>query len=283
MTEKDAKKRLGLVLGGGGARGLAHIGVLKVLEKAGISVDLVAGTSMGAVLGAFYLAGVTAERMETEALRRSKLTEITKLIDIFPTPAPRLLKGQRISDLLNATLGVNFKFADLRGPLAVVVVDMNTGREVVIKEGNVVEALRGTISVPGVFAALGAGEMRMVDGGVLNNVPVDVAREMGAECVIAVDVLPDFSVNVPGEPPVVPQLKPSLAPRVYTDLWHVQLVMVSALTDFRLKLSPPDVLIRPELPADMDLFIGFHRPKVAIEAGERAAEAALPQILAALS
>jgi predicted acylesterase/phospholipase RssA len=100
--------------------------------------------------------------------------------------------------------------------------------------------------------------------------------------VIAVDVLPNFRLNEPGKDPVVPPLKTKKVPKAYRQLWHVELVMIAALTEFRLKESAPDVIIRPDLPVDMDLLLSFDRPHEAIECGERAAEAALPQIRALL-
>jgi NTE family protein len=175
-------------------------------------------------------------------------------------------------------LGAETTFADLRLPFAVVSVDYTSGREVVLKEGKLVDAVRATMSVPGVFEPVELNRCDLLDGGVLNNVPVDVARELGAEKIIAVDVLPNFRLNEPGQDPIVPPLKPRGMPKAYRQLWHVELVMIAALTDFRLKAAQPDVIIRPELPVDMDLLTSFDRPQEAIECGERAAEAALPQL-----
>ena len=111
-----------------------------------------------------------------------------------------LLKGSRIYDLMANTLGPTRTFADLHLPFAAVAVDVNTGREVILRDGLLVDAIRATISVPGVFVPVTLGPYRLVDGGVLNNVPVDVARQLGADVVIAVDVLPSFGENEPGLP-----------------------------------------------------------------------------------
>lgn len=273
---------IGLALGGGGARGLAHVGVLKVLDREGIPINVLAGTSMGGIVGALYAAGLSAADVEAETLAAFRnITEVLSLVDLSPSPT-RLLKGNRIYDLMAAKLGPHRTFASLRRPFAVVAVDTLTGREVVLQEGWVPDAVRATMSIPGIFAPVEIGPYRLVDGGLLNNVPVDVVRQLGGEFVIAVDVLPSFGVNQPGQPPVVPQLSPRFMPRAYQDLWHIEMIMISALTEFRLRDVPPDVLIRPQLPADMDVFIGFERPAVAIAAGEAAAEAALPQIRALL-
>jgi NTE family protein len=184
--------------------------------------------------------------------------------------------------MLAEMLGADTTFADLRLPLAVVATDYNSGREVVLKAGRVADAVRATMSVPGVFEPVELDGYRLLDGGVLDNVPVGVARDLGAEKIIAVDVLPNFRVNQPGQDPIVPPLKTKKVPKAYRQLWHVELVMIAALTEFRLRESRPEVIIRPDLPVDMDLLLSFDRPQEAVACGVQAAEAALPQIRALL-
>ncbi len=271
--------KIGLALGGGGARGLAHIGVLKVLQREQIPIDVITGTSMGGIVGAMHAVGLSIEQMEAEALKHGDIGQIFKLIDLRLIGSG-LLGGKRIKKLLAEMLGAETTFADLRLPFAVVSVDYNSGREVVLKEGKVADAVRATMSVPGVFEPVELNECNLLDGGVLNNVPVDVARDLGAEKIIAVDVLPNFRLNEPGQEPIVPPLKPRGMPKAYRQLWHVELVMIAALTEFRLKEARPDVIIRPALPVDMDLLMSFDRPQEAIACGEQAAEAVLPQIRA---
>ncbi len=273
--------KIGLALGGGGARGLAHIGILKVMQREQIPIDVVTGTSMGGIVGAMHAVGMTPEQMEAEATKRGEIGQIFKLIDLRLVGSG-LLGGKRIKKMLADMLGAETTFADLRLPFAVVSTDYNSGREVVLKEGNVADAVRATMSVPGVFEPVELGGYKLLDGGVLDNVPVGVARNLGAEKVIAVDVLPNFRLNQPGQDPIVPPLKTKKVPKAYRQLWHVELVMIAALTEFRLKESAPDVIIRPDLPVDMDLLLSFDRPQEAIECGERAVEAALPQIRALL-
>ena len=269
--------KMGLALGGGGARGLAHIGILKVLQREQIPIDVVTGTSMGGIVGALYAAGKSIDEIEVEALKRGDIGQIFKLIDLRLVGSG-LLGGKRIKKLLVQMLGAETTFADLRLPFAVVAVDYNSGREVVLKEGILADAVRATMSVPGVFEPVELNNCNLLDGGVLNNVPVDVARGLGAEKIIAVDVLPNFRLNEPGQEPIAPPLKAKRTPKAYRQLWHVELVMIAALTEFRLKETQPDVIIRPDLPVDLDLLMSFDRPQEAIACGERAAEAALPQI-----
>ena len=273
--------KIGLALGGGGARGLAHIGILKVLQREQIPIDVISGTSMGGIVGAMYAVGQSIEQMEAEATKRGEIGQIFKLIDLR-LMGSGLLGGNRIKKLLAEMLGADTTFADLRLPFAVVSVDYISGREVVLKEGKLVDAVRATMSVPGVFEPVELNGCHLLDGGVLDNVPVGVARDLGAEKVIAVDVLPNFRLNEPGQEPIVPPLKPKGMPKAYRQLWHVELVMIAALTEFRLKEAAPEVIIRPNLPVDMDLLLSFDRPQEAIACGEQAAEAALPQIRALL-
>jgi NTE family protein len=279
----DASDRIkvGLALGGGGVRGLAHIGVLKVLVGEKIPVACIAGTSMGGVIGAYFAAGRSPAELEELAKQTGRFREVSRMLDPNFT-FHGLLSGKRVKQRIGRDLGDEITFEDLRIPLSLLAVDLNTGREVIITEGKVVDALRATISVPAVFVPYDWGNFRLVDGGVLNNVPADVVRKMGADVVIAVDVLPDFTPNTPGDPPIVMPLDPRPTPRLYRTLWHVQLMMISDLTSYRLRDAHPEVIIRPELPLDMDLFVGFERASVAIEAGQKAALAALPQIHAAL-
>jgi NTE family protein len=272
------RKKLGLALGGGGARGLAHIGILKVLDREKVSVDLIAGTSMGGIVGALYAAGYSAERIEAEILRISQSRrEIAKLIDLR-LGAAGLVGGQRITEMLTSLLGADLTFADLRTPFAVTAVDIATGREVHLSDGKVVEAVRATMSVPGVFTPVEIGPYLLMDGGVLNNVPVDLALKLGADAVIAVDVLPNFRLNQPGQPPVVEPIQGPGLPLQLSNLWHVVLVMMAALTEFRLKAAPPDLMIRPDVPKDIDILFGFEQAAQAIAAGEQAAEAVLNDI-----
>ena len=275
--------RLGLVLCGGGARGLADVGGLRVPHREKIPIACIAGTSMGGLVGALFAAGVPAERVEEEVLRLSRVTEQIRLVDVDLSAAGLSIRGRRIYNFMADLLGEDLTFADLPLPLAMVAVDIHTGREVILQGGLVIDAVRATISVPGVFMPVDLGDYRLVDGGVLDNVPVDVARGMGATRTIAVDVLPSFSVNVPGRDPVETGLQLAFAPRQLTEVYHVLMIMIAALTESRLRQYPPDLLIRPVLSPSITLLSGFNRAEEMIAAGEAATEAALPAIRALLA
>lgn len=266
--------RVGLVLGGGGVRGLAHIGVLAALEEAGVPIDLIAGTSMGGLIGALYAAGLTPADIETQVLEQTEFAALRRLLDIRPS-LNGLVRGERIYSLISRLIGPDITFADLTLPLQMVSVDLLSGREVVLNKGLVAEAVRATISVPAVFVPVEKDNMVLVDGGVLNNVPTNVAQDMGAELIIAVDVMPDYSSNVPGQDPLVLPLDPPLLPEFMQELFNVEYIMISALTAFRLAQTPPHLLIQPALPQSVDLLIGFDRAEEVIEAGRLATREAL--------
>lgn len=282
-TPAIARPRIGLVLGGGGARGLAHLGVLRVLEREGIPVDCIAGTSMGGLMGALYAAGVPLDKVEAELHRLSDIKEQLRLVDLNISATGLSVRGRSVYNFMADLLGEELTFADLRLPLAMVAVDIRTGRQVVLQGGLVIDAVRATISVPGVFMAVDMGDFRLVDGGVLDNVPVDVARDMGAARVIAVDVLPSFSRNVPGVQPVETGLQLPFAPFQLNEIYHVLMIMLAAQTESRLQDYPPDLLIRPAVPPNITLLTGFNRAAEIVAAGEAATEAALPAIRGLMS
>jgi NTE family protein len=179
----DSDRRgIGLALGGGAARGLAHIGVLKVLEEEGISVDHVAGTSAGSLVGAAFCAGLSWKNI------RERARGINWFDIAFPAfPRMGLLRMDRLEHLLEEVLG-NKTFENLSVPLSVVTVDLISGDQVVLRKGSVARAVRASCSIPGIFEPVEEDGQCLVDGGLLNNVPVDIVRGMGAEIVVGVDL-----------------------------------------------------------------------------------------------
>ena len=181
------KLKIGLALGSGAARGLAHIGVLKTLEKHRIPIDVIAGTSMGAFIGGAYASGIKVETMEEIAINVDwKLT--AKMFT--PTISfSGFVEGKRINDFLRNIIGDrNIEDLDIR--FACVATDILSGEEVMIEKGSLVEAIRASISIPVIFTPVSMEDRFFVDGGIVNPVPVDLARRIGADLVIAVNVIP---------------------------------------------------------------------------------------------
>jgi NTE family protein len=176
------RPKVGLALGAGASRGLAHIGVLQVLEGHGIVPDLIAGSSIGAIVGALYAAGITPKMLEG----------ISKNLDLKPyydVGIPRLgfIRGERIEELIRLlTKGKTFDQLDI--PLSITAVDLKSNQSVIINEGLVYKAVRASISIPGIFVPVFEGDKVLVDGGLLERLPTRVVREMGADIIIGVDV-----------------------------------------------------------------------------------------------
>lgn len=180
--------KIGYALGGGAARGLAHIGVLKVLEEHGIHPDFIAGTSMGALVGALYAGGYTAGDIERLA-RSLDWRKMLLLTDIQP-PSGGFIMGNRVMDLLKSILG-DLSFSQLKIPYACVAVDIISGEEIVLREGSLLDSVHASFAIPGIFKPVLIKERFLVDGGLRNVVPVSVCREMGADYIIAVNVIPE--------------------------------------------------------------------------------------------
>lgn len=174
--------KVALALGGGGARGFAHIGALKAFEELGIEISMVAGTSVGSIVGAGIAYGLSAQQMIDVATKIKKKDVVTSKFFFSVSTS------ENLEEFLGSLIGKDTMFSELKKPLCVVAVDMKTGREVVIDHGFVCQACAGSAAVPGVFKPVVWEDMHLVDGGLKNNVPADVARKMGADVVFAIDV-----------------------------------------------------------------------------------------------
>jgi len=174
--------KIGLALGAGGAKGLAHIGVLQVLEEAKIPIHLITGSSMGAAIGSIYAAGAQLEMMA----KLAKELNNSHFIDLV-IPKWGLIKGKKAHDLLRL-MTHNKNFSELEIPVGIVATDLETGERVVFTEGNVANAVRASIAVPGVVEPFRLDNRLLVDGAVVDRVPAQLAKEMGADLVIAVDL-----------------------------------------------------------------------------------------------
>jgi NTE family protein len=176
------KVKIGLALGSGAARGLAHIGVLQVLEEHGIIPDYIAGSSIGSVVGALYAAGVPPKVMEG-------LAQNLDMRHYYDVTVPRsgFVQGKKIEELIKL-LTQSKDFNDLNIPLVVTAVDLKTCKLIELNEGKVHRAVRASISIPGIFTPVAQDDYVLVDGGLLARVPVDTVKRMGADVVIGVDV-----------------------------------------------------------------------------------------------
>ena len=200
------------MLGGGGAKGAAEVGVLKVIERTGIPIDLVVGTSIGSIVGGLYSCGYTAAQLDTMFCTQEWLSLLTdrneemgtepyKVKDgvtyIFGFPVVDLannafgiVRGERIEQLLDSMTGCrrNVAFDSLRIPFRCVAVDLKTASEEVMSSGRLSRAMRASMAIPGLYKPVNIDGKMLVDGGMLNNLPTDVARQLGADVVIAVDL-----------------------------------------------------------------------------------------------
>jgi len=173
---------IGLALGSGGARGFAHLGVIKVLRENGIPIDLIAGSSMGAMVGCFYGAGLDIDRLYTlaKAFKRKYYLD-------FTVPKMGFISGKRVKDLIRIfTHGKELQDLDI--PVAVVATDLVSGEKVVFKDGPISNAVRASIAIPGIFTPEKLNGRLLIDGGVIDRIPVSVVKDMGADIIIAVDV-----------------------------------------------------------------------------------------------
>jgi NTE family protein len=188
---KPPRQRVGLAMGGGAARGIAHIGVLEVLAQHHIQIDCIAGTSAGAIVGGMYAAGLSPQRME-ELVRRTSWLEIASL----SLPKLGLLNFDRVTQWIEDCLKDHpARFEDLKMPFAAVAADIVSGDLVAITEGKLADALRASASVPGILTPIRLNGHLLVDGGIVNNLPVSVTRRLGADYVIAIDLLPPGTVG----------------------------------------------------------------------------------------
>ena len=282
-----SRPRIGIALGSGSARGWAHIGVLRALHDAGIEPDLVCGTSMGAFVGAAYASG-DLDKLQGWATGLSR-RDVLGFFDVGFVGG--LIKGERLLNFASTTF-LDGEFADLDRPFACVATDLATGREIWLKEGRVADAVRASIALPGLFAPHLLGDRHLVDGGLVNPVPVSLCRALGADIVIAVDLGMDV-VNqryrkaeaVAGqgsgwrrrigrwlgkEEPVDDIFRPSLAAVLTNSI----AIMQGRISRSRLAGEPADVLIAPRL-GQLGL-LDYHLAEEAIAVGRNATEHMLP-------
>ena len=253
--------KLGLALGGGAARGFAHIGVIQVLEENGIKPDMVVGTSAGSVVAAFYASGKSGAQLQwlADSMDESQLTDWT-----IPFMSRGMLRGEALGKYVNSQLN-GLKIEDMKVPLGIVATDLQTGDGILFRRGDVATAVRASSAVPSVFEPVRIGGKDYVDGGLVSPVPVRYAKQMGADVVLAVDI----------------SSRPEDAKT--SDLLKVLLQTFSIMgkSISQLELAQADVVVRPAL-----LDVGsaeFSARKKSIEAGRAAMKQALPQLKALMA
>lgn len=256
-------------MSGGAAKGLAHIGVLAVLERKGIPIDMIAGTSIGAIIGAFYAAGKDISQIESVVLSLSR-RKMVALMD-FTLPRRGFIKGKRVTDWLKSVIG-DIDFDDLRIPFACVATDIKTGEEVVIKQGSVVKAARASSSIPVILTPAKWQGRYLVDGGLVNPVPVSVLREMGADFVMASNVIPHMSRKI--QKANTGDSDNRDEPNILSVL--MQVIHITGYQSALSGLREADLVITPNVahirPSDVN------RARELILRGERAAQRAIPEI-----
>jgi NTE family protein len=262
VTPPVAKRApvVGLALGGGAARGFAHIGVIQVLEEAGIHPNLVVGTSAGSLVAALYASGKNGAQLTQVAQTMDEAAIADWTLQIFSRGA---LRGEALGRYVNSQVGGRL-IESMPMPLGIVATDLHSGQGVLFQRGNTGMAVRASSAVPAVFQPVKIAEREYVDGGLVSPVPVLYARQMGAELVIAVDI---------SSPP-----EGNAAADTLDILMQTFTIMSKSIN--RYELRDADVVVRPALPGVSSA--DFSSRKRSIEAGRQAMLQALPQLRAAL-
>lgn len=274
--------KVGLALGGGGVKGMSHTGVLKVLEEERVQVDLIAGTSAGAIAGALWASGKTAEEIQRLARKlgfRKWFARDTTGLGLFSTSG--------IHRLIDLAVGEDVNVEDLPRRFMCVAVDLEGQQEVVIDSGPLADAVCASAAYPGLYAPVRVGERMLFDGGVLNPVPFDVLRRYGADRVIAVDLgapepffaALDASERQPGN--VLWQMFYTMShQQIFRVIERSIGIMGQQLRKQKLEQSPPDVIIYPQV-REIGL-LDFHLIEQCFAAGEQATRLMIPEVTQAM-
>ena len=293
----SAPLRIGIALGGGGAKGWAHIGVLRALAAAGLAADIVAGTSMGAIVGGAYAAG---RLDELEAFARGLDRKAAwRLADLNLGAGGGLVVGEKIATALTEIIGKH-DIATLGKRFAAVATELGTGHEIWLTAGDLVRAMRASYSLPGIFVPANVDGRILIDGGITNPVPVSACRAMGAHVVIAVPLptVPNIGVKFARHAPaadasawtkalaVFREPERFVAGQLFGDTPEALTtasvsvaalnILLDRMTRVRLASDPPDVTVTPEIAGIA--MLEFDRANDAIRIGEEATNRALPEI-----
>lgn len=263
--------RLGLALGGGAGLGWAHIGVIKALREEGIEADIVTGTSIGSIVGACVAADILDE---LEAIARDVTLKEMLQMSEFGFSQGSLIGATKIEKRLREHFGT-LAIEDMPKPFAAVAADLYSGQRVVFDEGDVVTALRASSAVPGVLPPVETDHMLLVDGGLVDPVPVSAARDLGADMIIAVDLQGDYEGRARNQGF---QMGNRRAGRAFVRTARVGVaLLLRSLSEARLQLDKPDHIIAPKI-GHIDV-MDFRRADELITLGKQAADRELPAIL----
>ncbi len=264
------RKKIGLALSGGGARGLAHIGVLKVLEEENIPIDMISGTSMGAVIAAIYSAEPNAKKLKKEAIEGN----YKKLLD-YTLSTKGIIKGKKIEEFLKKKLD-HIKFGELKIPLYITAYDLENNQEIIFSKGDVAKAIRASISIPGIFQPVENNEKILVDGGIVDPVPSEILAEKKAEVIIASNVnYIERKKPLIDQEAIIKPSKRSIPNAIKCSTKSLQ-VMNSEIARSDVKKNNIDLKINIDL-EDVGIF-DFENIEKIIETGERTTRTLLKEI-----
>lgn len=260
------KKSIALVLSGGGARGLAHIGVLKSLDHLKIKISSIGGCSMGGLIASLFAIGIPIKEIEKIARRYSTTREIIKLVDLTPHHKGIIL-SQKLRSFLSRFIDESIDIQETQIPLFMNAVNLSTGKEEILDQGNLLNAILSTTAVPGFISPFESKDRILADGGVINNLPVSIMRIKTDQPIVAVDVHQSWS-SFPFSGDFSNPYPRSKFPEFLKEFYLAEIIKSRILTDLNLMYNPPDLLLSPEIDPNISLFFGFQRVNELINAGE---------------
>jgi NTE family protein len=269
LARRISQRTVGLALSSGGARGIAHIGVLRALERAGVPIDMIAGASAGALFGSLYAAGLSLDEIVTFARNLPQRIRLTgRLWDFQIPPRSGIIWGRKTTRYLNQVLG-NHTFANLKTPMYVVAADILSGEQVVFNEGPVAPAVRASLSMIGIFAPAQVGERFLVDGGAVNPLPASVLAQCGANIIIGSNVIAGFQEET--------RLKGKTSGRDLNFFSIVSRQMALMEREIiKTRMGPVNVLVCPRI--ETYTTMDYDKADELIRVGEEAAREVLPKI-----
>lgn len=256
-------KKVGLALGSGGMRGLSHIGVLKALIKENIPIDFLAGSSAGAIIGAYFALYGEIESLEKTILEMTKKQYYFQFVDPV-SPKKALVKGKKTERFLNILFKKKF-FPSIKTPFTAVATDLKTGKEIHLKTGSIAKVVMASMTFPGIFAPVKFKNYLLVDGGITNPTPISAVKKMGADIAIGVDLTFINKVSLKN-PNTIKTVSRSVD------------ILMSQVAKSGIGNGNHTIIIRPNINKRMNPIFGFNNKQEIIQKGEKAAKKAIPEI-----